>query len=343
MNILITGVCGSIGSEACIYFSKNGDSVYGIDNFLRSELFGDLGNTKSMLPIVQEHLIEFHNIDIRERGNKKLIEMIKCVDVVIHTAAQPSHPKSIEIPVLDMSINIIGTLNLLELVRIYNKDCLFLFTSTNKVYGENPNNLEIIELEKRYDYKHYRNVDESMSLDNTKHTPFGVSKTACDLYVQEYYRTYGVKTGIFRLGCITGSNAKAVELHNWEPYFVYKNLMKEKLTIYGFGGKQVRDVIHTNDFVRLLHEFIKNPAYGEVFNVGGGRTNSISMLEAIELIESITKIKMNYDFGEKREGDHKVYITGLSKVFEYFPHWNLNYTLKDIFNEIYLKQKDMLC
>lgn len=343
MNILITGVCGSIGSEACIYFAKKGYKIFGIDNFLRKKVFGEDGNTEEILPLLKKYLSKFENIDIREKNNKELISLIKNSDVIIHTAAQPSHPKSIDIPILDMSINVVGTVNLLELVRTFNKECLFLFTSTNKVYGENPNKLEIVELEKRYDYKHFYGVDENMSLDKTKHTPFGVSKAACDLYVQEYFKTYGIKTGIFRLGCITGSGAKAVELHNWEPYFVRKNLLKENLTIYGFGGKQVRDVIHTYDFVRLLNKFINNPICGEVFNVGGGRKNSISMLEAIELIESITKIKMKYTFGEKREGDHQVYITDMSKVYKHFPNYDLNYNLIDIFTELYYKQRELMC
>ena len=345
MNILVTGAAGSIGSEACLYFLEKGYNVVGIDNFFRGELFGSSGNTEDTYKRLLKDKIDFYNLDITKKS-RELIELVFTADVIIHTAAQPSHPRSIDIPELDKELNIDGTFNLLELVRSYNKNCMFLFTSTNKVYGENPNLLQFNELDTRYDYsnlKDYNGINESMSLDNTKHTPFGVSKVACDLYVQEYARTYGLITGIFRLGCITGSNAKAVELHNWEPFFVYKNLKGEELSICGFKGKQVRDVIHVNDFVRLLDLFIKNPKPGEIFNIGGGRDNSISLLESIMLIESITGKEMKYSFIEEREGDHKVYISDISKALATFPDWSINYNLQTIFTEIYIKQKDLLC
>jgi CDP-paratose 2-epimerase len=341
MNILVTGAAGSIGSEACLYFTDKGHTVVGIDNFFRGKLFGDDGNTRNTANYL-ENFIEFEEHDIQDEAALK--PHVFMADVIIHTAAQPSHPKSIEIPIIDKKINIDGTLNLLELVRKVNPKCMFLFCSTNKVYGENPNNLPIIETETRYDYAYSDGVDENMSLDKTKHTPFGVSKVAGDLYVQEYARLYGLTTGIFRLGCITGSRAKAVELHNWEPYFVKKNLTGEKLNIYGFKGKQVRDVIHVYDFVTLLDRFIQNPpkSPGEVFNVGGGRQNSISLLESIDLIEDITGNKMKYEVCEGREGDHKVYISDISKAKQTFMGWDITWSLKDIFTELVEQQKNFL-
>jgi CDP-paratose 2-epimerase len=344
MNILVTGAAGSIGSEACLYFSRLGHDIVGIDNFMRGEILGSSGDTRSIFQYLKEQVddITLLEIDIRNTGNPSLRHYVSIADVIIHTAAQPSHPRSIEIPWVDMEINVIGTLNLLELVRKYNPDCMFLFCSTNKVYGENPNNIPIVELETRYDYKYVDGVDENMSLDKTKHTPFGVSKAACDLYVQEYAKVYGITTGVFRLGCITGGRAKAVELHNWEPYFVRKNLLGETLNIYGFKGKQVRDVIHVYDFVRLLDEFIKYPKSGEVFNVGGGRQNSISLLEAIDLIENITNKKMDYKLCEGREGDHKVYISDISKARHVFMDWKITRDLDSIFNELVEQQEKLL-
>lgn len=335
MKVLITGGAGLVGSCSCQFFAKQGHKVIGIDNFTRGKLFGNLGSTAKNADVLKKEFsgIEFHEIDIRDTD--KMVPLVKESDIVIHTAAQPSHPKSIEIPLEDFSINAFGTLNLLELTRKYADNAIFVFTSTNKVYGENPNKIEVVEEETRYDYKDIDGIDENLSLDNTMHTPFGVSKVTADLYCQEYAKLYGLKTGIFRLGCITGPMAKAVELHNWEPYFVKANIDGKTLNVYGFKGKQVRDVIDARDLVAAFAEFIKKPRAGEFYNLGGGRKNSISLLESFKLIESITGKPMKYIIKEAREGDHKVYISNLNKFKNHYSKWDIKIDLKKVFTDLY--------
>jgi CDP-paratose 2-epimerase len=238
----------------------------------------------------------------------------------------------------DFQINAYGTLFLLETLRKHNKDAVFVFCSTNKVYGDSPNYFAYRKVGKRYepvDPTLWDGFDETLRIDRCMHTPFGVSKVAADLYTQEYAKLYGLKTGVFRMGCITGGVAKAVEIHNWEPYFVKKALTGEKLTIYGYEGYQVRDIIHAKDLARLFYEFVNNPRAGEVYNVGGGRRNSISLLEAIDLIEEITGERLEYDFGSTREGDHIWWITNISKARSHYPSWDITMDLKTIFKEIY--------
>jgi len=304
---------------------------------MRGKLFGEMGNTKSNADLLLTKFkgkIEFHNADIRDEVKMK--ELIKDVDLIVHTAAQPSHPKSIEVPLEDFSINAWGTLQFLELTRKFNDDAVFINCSTNKVYGENPNTIpEIGEKETRYDYADRDGIDENLPLDNTIHTPFGVSKVAADLYGQEYGRLYGLKTGTFRMGCITGPMAKAVELHNWEPYFIWVNITDQVLNVYGFKGKQVRDVIDARDLVKAFDMFVQKPRPGEAYNMGGGRKNSISLLESFKLIESITGKPMKWVLKPKREGDHQVYITDLSKFKSHYPDWNIQIGLRTIFTDIY--------
>ncbi|MBI2653386.1 NAD-dependent epimerase/dehydratase family protein [Candidatus Woesearchaeota archaeon] len=335
MKVLVTGGAGLVGSYSCIFFAKQGHEVIAVDNFMRGKIFDESGSTSGNADMLRKHFsnIKFHEIDIRD--TEKLKPLIKGSDIIIHTAAQPSHPKSIEIPLEDFSINAYGTLNLLELTKKHADNAIFVFTSTNKVYGENPNRLRITEKETRYDYAEINGVDESMPLDNTMHTPFGVSKVAADLYCQEYAHLYGLKTGIFRLGCITGPMAKAVELHNWEPYFVKANIEGKTLNIYGFKGKQVRDVIDARDLVLAFEEFIKKPRAGEAYNMGGGRKNSISLLESFKIIESITGKPMKHMMKEAREGDHQVYISDLSKFKSHYPKWGIRIYLEEIFTDLY--------
>lgn len=330
----MTGAAGLVGYHSCDYFSETGAKVVAVDNFMRKRLFGPGGDTRSNAKALwKKHRIKVRPLDIRSKAISKLVQ--GC-DVVVHTASQPSHPKSIEIPILDESININGTLNLLEATRQKAKDAVFLFCSTNKVYGENVHKLPVVELEKRYDYANgILGVDESMPIDQTLHTPFGVSKLAADVYCQEYARLYGLKTGIFRLSCITGPAAKAVEAQNWEPYFIWKNLKQEKLNIYGYKGKQVRDVIDARDLVSAFDEFIRLPHPGEVYNMGGGRENSISLLESFDLIRSMTGKQMIFELGPKREGDHMVYISNIKKFRSHFSHWALKYGLRAIFQDLY--------
>jgi len=343
MKILVTGGAGLVGSECCKLFAEKGWNVISVDNYMRGKIFGKDGDTSvTMKRLIKDYNIEHYEIDIRD---EKIIEILKGVDAVIHTAAQPSHPKSIELPLEDFQINAWGTLFLLENIRRHNKDTIFVYCSTNKVYGDAPNYYSYKIVGKRYepiDPQLWDGFDESLRIDRTLHTPFGVSKVTADLYVQEYARLYGLKTGVFRMGCITGGYAMAVEQHNWEPYFVKKALTGEVLTIYGYMGYQVRDVIHAKDLARLFYEFINNPKYGEVYNVGGGRKNSTSLLEAIDLIEEITGKRINYKFGPVREGDHIWWITNLKKIQSHYPHWNVTMDLKKIFKEIYEVQQEKL-
>ena len=336
MKILITGGAGLVGSECCRLFSEKGWEVVSVDNYMRGKIFGKEANTQETIQhLKKEYNIEHHEMDIRD---KKIINLLKTVDAVIHTAAQPSHPKSIEIPIEDFQINAHGTLFLLENLRQYNRDAVFVFCSTNKVYGEMPNYFAYEKIGKRFepvDKSLWNGFDESLRIDQNMHTPFGVSKVAADLYTQEYAHLYGLKTGVFRMGCITGGAAKAVEMHNWEPYFMKKALTGEELTIFGYGGYQVRDVIHAKDLAKLFFEFIKNPKPGGVYNVGGSRKNSISLLEAMDLIEDITGKRIKYKLGPEREADHIWWITNISKAKQHFPNWDIRITLREVFEEIY--------
>lgn len=335
-KVLITGGAGLVGSECCKLFSERGCGVVSVDNYMRGKIFGDEASTKGTMDnLLREYNIIHYEIDFR---NEKIIPLIKEVDAVIHAAAQPSHPKSIEIPVEDFQINAWGTLFLLENIRKYNRDATFVFCSTNKVYGDAPNYFSYKKVGKRFepvDLSLRNGFDEALRIDRCMHTPFGVSKVVGDLYAQEYALIYGLKTGVFRMSCITGGAAKAVEMHNWEPYFIRKALTGETLTIYGYGGYQVRDVIHAKDLAELFYEFIKSPRPGEVYNVGGGRQNSISLLESFDLIEEVTGKKINYKLGSAREGDHIWWVSNINKAMSHYPSWKVKTGLKEIFTEIY--------
>lgn len=354
MKICVSGAAGLVGSAAVKYYSAKGDKVYAVDNDMRGQLWPE-GSVQANIEAIQSlPNVIFAPIDIH---SDTMVEMVKECDALIHCAAQPSHPRSVSIPYKDFEINVIGTMFLLETVRAYNRDMRFIFCSTNKVYGENPNTIyPIEELETRYDYKildvlqwssnphdflsaNYReerpSIDESCPLDGTHHTPFGASKTAADIYVQEYHHTYGIPTVCFRMGCITGPMAKAVEEHNWIPYFFRKNLKNSPLYIYGYKGKQVRDVIHADDLIRAFDTWLDNPHEGEYYNMGGGRANSISLLEAIDRIERMTGKHMDWELHPKRTGDHQVYISNLSKFKSHYPSWDIQIGLDEIFEQIY--------
>ena len=334
MKVLVTGGAGLVGSHACDYYAGQGHEVIAIDNYMRGTIFGKMGNTKANAESLRESHsnIRFFNIDIRDE--MKVKQLAKDVELIIHTAAQPSHPKSIEIPIEDFSINAWGTLVLLETARKLADDAVFIHCSTNKVYGENPNKVPTVEKETRFDYADRDGIDENMPIDQTMHTPFGASKLAADVYAQEYAKLYGLKTGIFRMGCITGPRAMAVEAHNWEPYFISVNLAGKTLNIYGYKGKQVRDVIDARDLVKAFDRFSQKPRPGEVYNMGGGRENSISLLESFKIIEEITGKPMKYILKPKREGDHKVYISNLEKFKSHYK-WSIEITLNQIFRDIH--------
>jgi CDP-paratose 2-epimerase len=350
MKILITGAGGLVGSAATKYYSEKGDTVWAVDNDTRGNLWEDGTVQANIEEIITLPRVRFAPIDVR---SEVMIPMIKECDALIHCAAQPSHPRSISIPFEDFSLNTLATIWLLEAVRAHNREMRFVFCSTNKVYGENPNTIyPIEELETRYDYKCQQgtfmelelvgpveavihpSIDESCPLDGTQHTPFGASKAAADIYVQEYFHTYGIPTATFRMGCITGPMAKAVEEHNWIPYFFRKNLKGHVLNIFGYKGKQVRDIIHADDLIRAFDCWLDNPRGGEYYNMGGGRDNSISLLEAIDRIEQLTGKPMDYELHPKRAGDHQVYISNLSKFKSHYD-WDITIGLDEVFEQIY--------
>jgi len=334
MKVVVTGAAGLVGSHCCEFYAKKGCHVVAIDNFMRGTLFGKMGDTKENAEYLVKKFkqVEFHDVDIRNEAQLK--KLVSDADLVIHAAAQPSHPKSIEIPIEDFSINAWGTLLLLELARKMAEDAVFIFCSTNKVYGENPNKVPFIEEETRYSYRDIDGIDENMPVDKTLHTPFGVSKLVADIYTQEYGKLYGLKTGVFRLSCVTGPRSRAVEVQNWEPYFLWANLMGKVLNVYGFKGKQVRDVIDARDLVWAFDKFFQRPKSGEVYNMGGGKGNSISILESFKVIEELTGKPMKYVFKPKRKGDHRIYITDLRKFQSHYD-WEIKIDVNQIFRDIY--------
>lgn len=341
---LITGSAGLIGSEAVRYFSNQFDLIVGIDNDQRAYFFGNSASTKKVVESLQ--LIQNYthrDIDIR---NWHLLTAVfasykEDIKLIIHTAAQPSHDWAAKEPITDFEINANGTLNLLEQTRRFCPESVFIFTSTNKVYGDRPNQLPLMELKTRYEAIDHREgytipgVEEDMSIDDCTHSVFGVSKTAADLMCQEYGKYFGLNTGIFRGGCLTGPNHQGAMLHGFLSYLV--KCCKDGLpyTIYGYKGKQVRDNIHSYDLITAFDHFYRNPRKGEVYNIGGGRHSNCSVLEAIELIEGATGKKLNYTISETpRIGDHKWYISDVSKFKSHYPDWEYKYDLKGIINEM---------
>jgi len=333
MKVIVTGGSGLVGSHCCEFYARQGHEIISIENHTRGRIFGKVGETRENTEYLKQKYknISIHEMDIRDEQIKPLL---RGADLIIHTAAQTSHPKSIEIPREDFSINAYGTLHLLELTREVADKAVFVFCSTNKVYGENPNSLPLVEKGTRYDYADRDGISEDLPVDKTLHTPFGASKLAADIYCQEYGRLYGLDTGIFRLSCITGPLSKAVEMQNWEPYFIRVNLLGQTLNVYGFKGKQVRDVIDARDLVRAFDAFFKKPRKGEVYNMGGGRPNSISLLESFKLIERLTGKPMHYQLAPRRDGDHQVYITDLNKFTSHYP-WKIEIGLEQVFRDIY--------
>ena len=340
-QMLVTGSSGLIGSEVCAYFHGQGWMIHGVDNNTRATFFGPQGDTRWNQRRLQADLKNFrhHELDIRDRqGALALIQELR-PNVIVHTAAQPSHDLAAKIPFDDFDTNAVGTLNLLEATRLHTPGTVFVHMSTNKVYGDAPNELSLVEQAKRWDYaspKDFDGIAEHMRIDQSKHSLFGASKVAADIMVQEYGRYFGMKACCLRGSCLTGPNHSGVELHGFLSYLVKCNLEGKKYSIFGYKGKQVRDNIHSLDVARFIHAFIENPRSGEVYNLGGGRGNSCSVLEAFEMIEAVSGKKMLYEYVEKnREGDHICYISNLKKMTIHYPGWGITKTLTHIFQEIY--------
>ena len=339
--ILVTGSSGLIGSEVVSYFCELGYEVIGIDNNMRQEFFGKKGSTISTLSRLKANFANFKNYEIDIRDRNKIDELINNFKPhsLIHTAAQPSHDKAASIPHLDFEVNAVGTLNLLEAIRKFSKDTIFVHLSTNKVYGDTPNKLKMKELETRWELDgefFKKGIDETMSLDNSTHSLFGVSKASSDLLVQEYGRYFDIPTCCLRGGCLTGPSHSGVELHGFLNYLIRCNLNKSKYTIFGYKGKQVRDNIHSFDVVNFISQFIANPKKACIYNIGGGYKNSISILESIKKIELISGIKMEFEYDETpRIGDHICYYTNLNKLREDYPKWQITKNIDSIFEDVY--------
>ncbi|MFZ5553484.1 MAG: NAD-dependent epimerase/dehydratase family protein [Bacteroidota bacterium] len=340
MKILVTGSSGLIGSEAVRYFGSKGHRILGADNNLRKFFFGENGDTSWNLSSLKKLPVDFSHfdIDIRERNAVLQFMEKEKPDAIIHCAAQPSHDLAAKIPFEDFDTNASGTLNLLESARRYCKESPFVFLSTNKVYGDAPNELELTETPTRWEYKDkkfYNGIDESMRIDQTTHSLFGASKTAADILVQEYGRYFNMPTVCFRGGCLTGPSHSSAELHGFLSYLVKCAVQKKHYTIFGYKGKQVRDQIHSYDVVRAAEEFILHPKSGEVYNLGGGRNNSASVLECIVMLEKEFNLRLEHSLSEtNRVGDHICYISDLSKLKKDFPGWNITISLKQIMQQI---------
>lgn len=345
---LVTGSSGLIGGEVVGFLSKLDAEIYGLDNNMREVFFGKQGSTLANLERIKSFCKNFHsvNVDIRNRG--KILEIFSEIkpDAIIHTAAQPSHDRAAKIPFLDFEVNAVGTLNLLEATRQYCGNSPFIHLSTNKVYGDTPNKLKIEELNTRWELagKYFRKgIDESMSIDSSTHSIFGVSKASADLLVQEYGRYFKIPTCVLRGGCLTGPSHSGVELHGFLNYLIRCNLTEKKYTIFGYKGKQVRDNIHSYDVASFILEFIKNPKLAAVYNIGGGYENSISLLESINKIESISGKKMIYSYSDdSRIGDHICYYSDLNKIKKDFPNWHITKDLDDIFFDVHREIKSYL-
>ena len=336
MKVLVTGSSGLIGSEAVEFYDRAGHSVVGIDNNMRETFFGQQGDTSWNLNRLKQVTQQFEhkNIDIRDRPALTELFQDQAFDLIIHCAAQPSHDKACQIPLLDFEVNALGTINLLEATRQHCPEAVFIHISTNKVYGDAPNEVPRVELEKRYDYarpEDYGGIAEDFRIDRCLHSLFGASKTAADVVAQEYGRYFGMKVGIFRGGCLTGTSHSGVELHGFLSYLVKVAVNNGTYKVFGYQGKQVRDNIHSYDVIQAFEAFRRNPKPGEVYNLGGGRENSVSILEAFDLLEEITGRSVNWVYvDQNRIGDHICYISNLTKLKTDFPEWGITWQLKDI-------------
>jgi len=340
-KILITGSAGLIGSEAARFFAKKKFDIIGIDNDMRKAFFGTEASTLWNKNLLIKELPDYRHFDIDIRDKAKVDRIFKAnkFDLIIHTAAQPSHDWAASDPETDFTVNANGTLVLLEAFRKYCPKAVFIFTSTNKVYGDTPNTLPFTELESRYEllktHRFYRGIDETMSIDSSTHSLFGVSKAASDLLVQEYGRYFGLYTAAFRGGCLTGAMHSGTRLHGFLAYLIRCVITGEKYIINGYKGKQVRDNIDSYDLVNAFYYFYKNPKMGEVYNMGGSRHSNISVIEAIRKVENITGKKANTQYSDTpRIGDHIWYISDVSKFKADYPKWKFKYDIDDILSRM---------
>jgi CDP-paratose 2-epimerase len=340
-KVIVTGAGGLIGSEVVRYLVSNNLEVVGIDNNMRADFFGEKGDTSNNIKQLEADFPSFKNYALDIRSRDAVLSFIKDIrpGAVIHTAAQPSHDLAASRPFDDFDVNAVGTLNLLEANRCTDVTVPFVHLSTNKVYGDAPNFLHLVEDDTRYDFKdpaYYNGINENFPIDQSKHSLFGASKLAADVMVQEYGRYFGMPTCCLRGGCLTGPNHSGVELHGFLSYLIKCNVFETEYTVYGYKGKQVRDNIHSYDVASFIWAFLQKPRIAEVYNIGGGRENSISILEAFKLVESISRKPMKYRYSEQnRIGDHVCYISDQRKMKEHFPQWQITKNLETTFREIY--------
>jgi CDP-paratose 2-epimerase len=340
-NLVVTGSSGLIGSEVVGAFSSCGWKVHGVDNNMREDFFGPQGDTRWNLRRLKAEYPSFqhHELDIRNRaGALDLLKLLR-PQAIIHTAAQPSHDLAASRPFDDFDVNAVGTLNVLEAARQACPDSPMIHMSTNKVYGDAPNEIRLKELPKRWDFDdrtYADGISESFRIDQSKHSVFGASKVASDIMVQEYGRYFGMPTCCLRGGCLTGPNHCGVELHGFLSFLIKCNIEGRTYKVFGYKGKQVRDNIHSYDVVQFMRRFIEAPRKGEVYNLGGGRENSISILEAFDLISEISGKPMKYEYLEQnRQGDHICYISNLTKMKAHYPGWTISKNLRVTFEGIY--------
>jgi CDP-paratose 2-epimerase len=339
-KLVVTGSSGLIGSEACIHFHRNGWHVHGIDNNQRSLLFGPSGDTHWRQQQLASVLSNYthHDLDIRSR--KEMTALIASIrpHAVIHAAAQPSHDLASSIPFDDFDINAVGTLNLLEATRRLGTELPFVYLSTNKVYGDGPNRIALKEKKTRWEYadeEYQGGIPESFPIDNCHHSLFGASKLAADIVVQEYGRTFAMPTACIRCGCVTGPSHSAVELHGFLNYLVQCNLQGTAYTVFGYDGKQVRDTIHARDVVCFIDRFITSPRTAQVYNLGGGKANTCSILEAFQAVEALTRKKSVTTFSrDHRPGDHICYYSDLTKCRRHYPGWEITISLKETIEDL---------
>lgn len=339
-SVLITGSCGLIGSEVSRFFAKAGYAVHGIDDNHRSVFFGPDGDTSWVLARLKSEIPGYHHESIDIRNREAILAQVEAIrpSVIIHTAAQPSHDRAASIPFLDFEVNAVGTLNLLEAARRFCPESPFIHMSTNKVYGDRPNSLPLKELDTRWEYdspEFEHGIAEAFSIDQSKHSLFGASKVAADILVQEYGRYFNMPTCCLRGGCLTGPNHAGVELHGFLSYLVKCNVEGREYSVYGYQGKQVRDNIHAEDVARFMLEFASAPRVAEVYNLGGGKPNSCSVLEAFSKAEAVSGLPMRWKYcDESRIGDHICYYSDLRKMRAHYPKWDLTKSLDKIFEEI---------